>query len=481
MDPSNVDLSLDDFFASTTNLDLLSSSLEAQHQFSNEVPDGQVEDYCALDECIDYSEFSKSSHEWWSSNLELGIGSECALGAQESVQVPSQLDLGLDQEHNDGGFDKSPLQPKGHSSPKNVVRFSQTSLAVLRNFVSAHPNTPYPSEDQKETLSRRSGLSKTQVTTWLANARRRGTRRPIPNASPSTLSEPRDIINRPPTPALDAMNPFERWRSSPPEDEHPFPLDVFNASSSLDGVSSWSGPADGETRLALSTRSSDGSSNSTLSNHSGRSSGSVHLRKQRNRRRCRRIPKSFVDIRTATHPHAYQCTFCTKSFKRKYDWKRHEQSLHLSLERWICAPEGPSFSCPKSQVLRCVFCQLPDPDDAHFETHNFLVCSKKPLEARTFYRQDHMRQHLKLLHNSSFQESPMNKWKVEMQSIKSRCGFCDSQFDSWAGRVEHLAAHFSAGSDMADWKGGWGFDSEVQNLIENGIPPCKSEFVLDDH
>lgn len=481
----DAELSLEEFFASTTNLDILSSSLAPQHQFGDRAADGQHGDSYGVYECNDYSNISRASHDWLGSSLEMGIGTQVAgdfwsgdaLGAQHSMQTPSQLDCGSNQEQNQGDLDKSLSPPKSLSNSKNVVRFSQTSLAVLRNFVSAHPNTPYPSEEQKETLSRRSGLSKTQVTTWLANARRRGTRQPIPNASPSTLAEPRDIINRPPTPALNAMNPFERWRSSPPEDEHSFSLDVVNAASSLDGVSSWFGSVDGETRPALSTRSSDGSSNSTFSHHSGSSSGSMNLQKRRNRRRCRRIPKTFVDIRTTTNPHTYQCTFCTKSFKRKYDWKRHEQSLHLSLERWICAPDGPSFSCSKTQVLKCVFCQLLNPDEAHFETHNFLVCNKKSLETRTFYRQDHMRQHLKLLHNSSFQESPMDKWKVEMHSIKSRCGFCDSQFDSWSSRVDHLATHFSAGSDMVDWKGGWGFDLHVQNLIENGIPPCKTKIL----
>ena len=36
----------------------------------------------------------------------------------------------------------------------------------------------------------------------------------------------------------------------------------------------------------------------------------------------------------------FQCTFCTDTFKSKYDWTRHEKSLHLSLEKWICAPSG---------------------------------------------------------------------------------------------------------------------------------------------
>lgn len=42
---------------------------------------------------------------------------------------------------------------------------------------------------------------------------------------------------------------------------------------------------------------------------------------------------------------------------------------------------------------------------------------------------------------------------------------------TWQQRADHLAAHFRNGSDMRDWKGGWGFEPFVDRLVENAIPP----------
>ena len=45
--------------------------------------------------------------------------------------------------------------------------------------------------------------------------------------------------------------------------------------------------------------------------------------------------------------------------------------------------------------------------------------------------------------------------------------------DSWSIRVDHLAEHFKGGKSMADWKGDWGFETQVLDIVENGMPPCK--------
>ena len=44
--------------------------------------------------------------------------------------------------------------------------------------------------------------------------------------------------------------------------------------------------------------------------------------------------------------------------------------------------------------------------------------------------------------------------------------------DSWSIRVDHLAEHFKGGKSMADWKGDWGFEPQVLDIVENGMPPC---------
>jgi hypothetical protein len=142
------------------------------------------------------------------------------------------------------------------------------------------------------------------------------------------------------------------------------------------------------------------------------------------------------------------------------------------LERWVCTPDGPRAVNPDSGVLSCVFCGLENPDDAHVEGHNHSACQERTLEERTFYRKDHLNQHLRLVHNVKFMDWAMKHWKVATPEIRSRCGFCGIVMDTWTIRVDHLAEHFKTGYSMADWKGDWGFDVPVLDMVENSIPPC---------
>jgi hypothetical protein len=171
--------------------------------------------------------------------------------------------------------------------------------------------------------------------------------------------------------------------------------------------------------------------------------------------------------------HTYQCTFCTETFKTKHDWQRHEKSLHLSLERWICSPDGPIQFCAEWNCLACVFCGLKNPTPEHAEQHNDFVCAEKSEQEKTFYRKDHLRQHLNIVHDAKFQKWPMNDWKVATPPVRSRCGFCGLLLASWDARVGHLAQHFKNGKSMADWRGDWGFQEEILRIVENGMPPCE--------
>lgn len=140
----------------------------------------------------------------------------------------------------------------------------------------------------------------------------------------------------------------------------------------------------------------------------------------------------------------------------------------------MCCPKGPRVPNPNTGQLCCAFCGVPQPDDAHTESHNFTACQERQLDERTFYRKDHLRQHLKLVHNTKYLNWSMDAWKVATPDIKSRCGFCGLALGSWGVRVDHLAEHFKTGSDMKDWKGDWGFESSVLSNVENAMPPCMS-------
>ncbi|KAH7111982.1 hypothetical protein EDB81DRAFT_828303 [Dactylonectria macrodidyma] len=96
-------------------------------------------------------------------------------------------------------------------------------------------------------------------------------------------------------------------------------------------------------------------------------------------------------------PRKYQCAVCTETFARRYSWQRHEECLHLSVERWECSPEGP-YTQDVDGHLICAFRSELEPDQ-HVSTHNYNVCKDRSPEERLFYRKDHFIQHLKAAHN----------------------------------------------------------------------------------
>jgi hypothetical protein len=65
----------------------------------------------------------------------------------------------------------------------------------------------------------------------------------------------------------------------------------------------------------------------------------------------------------------------------------------------------------------------------------------------------------------------MDSWKAEAQYIKSRCGFCQTTFEKWQDRVDHLAKEFRNGADMKNWKGCRGLDAHVAIHVTDAMPP----------
>lgn len=130
----------------------------------------------------------------------------------------------------------------------------------------------------------------------------------------------------------------------------------------------------------------------------------------------------------------------------------------------------PVITDPISGKKRCVYCDEQDPSDDHVEVHNYKQCEEKGLDARTFYRKDHLRQHLRLMH--SCEMTPfMDNWKSVAVNINSRCGFCAQRFTVWQERVDHLTAHFKVGAKMSEWKGCRGLDPAVAAQVTNAMPP----------
>ncbi|KAI1130570.1 hypothetical protein F5Y10DRAFT_289237 [Nemania abortiva] len=194
---------------------------------------------------------------------------------------------------------------------------------------------------------------------------------------------------------------------------------------------------------------------------------------RKRRRQWRQRPRATTTKGSANkeNPRIYQCTFCTDTFTSRYDWTRHEGTLHLRLERWTCLPFGPRRIQAGESSARCSFCDVVDPSDAHMLTHNSSACTTKPIDARIFHRKDHFRQHLRLVHNVTELTTSIDAWKARVVKVKSRCGFCGETFTSWPDRNDHLTDHFRTGALMKDWKGCRGLEPALALLVENAIPP----------
>jgi Homeobox KN domain len=354
----------------------------------------------------------------------------------------------------------------------------------LRRWLSDHQDHPYPTDDDKSLLMQQSGLSKTQVSNWFTNARRRQ------RQSARAISSNQIFIHGSPMPLpLSQMSPLERWHYSPPKEDH-VSSDVIQAAlSEMSPMNSWSDSCyngdDFQKLLSHSSQSVDSGSLSLSesvstwdysisgsSHHSQRSTDDVvsssfsnqkFAKKKRASRRLR-TSKSAMDV--------YQCTFCHSPFKKRHDWIRHEQSVHVPfLETYTCEDPSVSHHLQSLQVWRlnksspeCTLCGQPSPDTLHFESHDFTSCSERHVSERSFTRKDHLWQHLHKFHRCRKWEGwslDLDIWRCRQDQIQSRCGFCNYNMDSWAQRMKHLAEHFKQGARTEEWVGTLGIDETL--------------------
>ncbi|KAF5008044.1 hypothetical protein FDECE_5665 [Fusarium decemcellulare] len=417
-------------------------------------------------------EMELASDETWGSSL------SAAPEYLTATDLPTGSINAQVQDHNEN---------KDSIPPKIGTRFSRESLQILKKWLALHNRHPYPSEEDNALLQRQTGLSKTQISNWFSNARRKRkaqTQKPNFSRTGAAVTEPVNVPRRPDTPAPESnLDPLRRWVDSPPENEPASATAIARAVSSSHHIRPYSfvlsddgsGRSLGDASSATSARTSSGSSFASSQSHTSEASfGSLRsrnrLRDQR-RRKKRPMPKREENPSLALALKPYQCTFCTETFRTKYDWQRHEKALHLSLEMWICGSDGPRVTNPQTDRVCCVFCGKAGPDDSHVEGHNYSTCKAKPLDEKTFYRKDHLNQHLRLVHDAQFLDWSMKPWKVSTSAVRSRCGFCGITMNSWSTRVDHLGEHFKTGKTIADWKGDWGFEASVLDMLKNAIPP----------
>ncbi|OTA98113.1 hypothetical protein M426DRAFT_17739 [Hypoxylon sp. CI-4A] len=143
-------------------------------------------------------------------------------------------------------------------------------------------------------------------------------------------------------------------------------------------------------RSSVSSRSSCSSRDSVFSSASARSS---------------------ISSTTAPPTDAkFWCTSCDKTFKRKFDWKRHEEEFHERSRKYPCPNCNQSFWGPNTF------------NQHHKSAHGCKTCP----HADTVVK--HLRKR--------------RAWG---------CGFCAAMHGKFEKHIDHVAAHFETGSTKIDW------------------------------
>ncbi|KAI9741428.1 MAG: hypothetical protein M1818_004234 [Claussenomyces sp. TS43310] len=99
---------------------------------------------------------------------------------RSDIRDINSSNIGEQPQLEDPSTQTSMTVSRGDSSSRSVVRFSRDTIRILRHWAAAHSKHPYPTDEEKEILMKRTGLSKSQITNWLANDRRRGQVKPNP-------------------------------------------------------------------------------------------------------------------------------------------------------------------------------------------------------------------------------------------------------------------------------------------------------------
>lgn len=309
------------------------------------------------------------------------------------------------------------------------------ALSRLQTWLDAHQDNPYPSADMKRQLAQECGITEKQVTTWFTNARAR------------------------------KLNRAEHWHSSASEDEVTHESDMGDLTPTFDGPGRYTAFTDQSIQGNRDSISAP-SAFASISPNTNRQVSSRRGKKKNYRRNHQpRISDESTTLvgpvmasgqidDTSNGQDTWQCTFCLRHLVPK-SWRRHEETQHRPRTQWTCMLFGPRLSYAHRPGSRCAFCMAKEPTEDHFHTHHRISeCARRPIQERTFFRPDHLRQHIKNFHGSTLYDITQSKWKkaTEAESSGWTCGFCGEDLSTWDQREKHIANHFKEGMTMEQWK-----------------------------
>ena len=312
---------------------------------------------------------------------------------------------------------QSPELQEEDGARKRRKRIPPEAKRLLAECFETHKDNPYVPKEQLESLAKKADLTLRQVQTYFANARARKLPRPTAQGKG---------IDIPATPQQ--QDPMQRFLSSSPEDEGISEEAVRTAANQTNRPIKPLRSRKGKTPSVRSGSQSSTSASSTASVDSLDSRGSRKGRK-RQREPAHNVAKTI--FRKPSSPsRKYQCTFCTNDFEQKYDWKRHEESVHFPQKEWVCMPNGPL------EDFCCVFCGADGVDEGHLASHKSTPCSDIPRAQRTFQRKDKLVQHIKQVHGCGPPKMIKTWCRPIERNVLLLCGFCSLELPDWKDRAE---------------------------------------------
>lgn len=151
------------------------------------------------------------------------------------------------------------------------------------------------------------------------------------------------------------------------------------------------------------------------------------------------------------------CTFCGRSFRGRYEWNRHEESVHVPRQLWPCNLSAIEVYAQASPWEPCDCCGELIRSLDHLDIHKISTCEQRPDFERVFRRKDHLIQHLEHYHScTKGSQALCRTGAVEAGPIQTshpalHCGFCGSHASDWVERVNHIALHFNSKVDICEW------------------------------
>lgn len=115
---------------------------------------------------------------------------------------------------------------------------------------------------------------------------------------------------------------------------------------------------------------------------------------------------------------------------------------------------------PNCSWCGCPYCTEPSPDRAHLEGHNRFECLAEPESDRTFHPKDHLRQHIRQVHQKSVAADENLGWLLTLWERKTDtlpdaavlyCGFSGRRFSTWKERLKYVGNHSKHGADPSAW------------------------------